>query len=345
MITRIYNIILIVFATALFAGCSEDKTVPVEEKTPIRLSSCTEICHYVTRAGSLTRAGATDFPNEGRIGVIATLYNPARQADWTAYSDLDNVPAIATNEVDDTYEFEWENGVKYWPFDETNLIFMAYSPYTDNGVSSPINLSADRKHLSIQLHDNMDDVLYSAGNANAELTPYNKHSEVVDLGEFQHALSQLTIQVIAGNNMNPDVRVTKIEVYTANGSGQLNIQDGEINVLENDLTYSLASDLVPFIPDSLSQTVLLFPGTEDRMRVNISLHIEGTEQRADLSYAMSSFNNITHNGEDLVLERGRNTILKLRISGVPVQEDDELNQLDGILSEWIYKGDFGITIQ
>lgn len=345
MITRIYNIILIVFATALFAGCSEDKTEPVEERAAIRLSSCTEICHYVTRAGSLTRAGATDFPNEGRIGVIAALYNPTIEADWNSYSDINNVSAIAIEEVDNTYEFEWESGMKYWPFDETNLIFMAYSPYTENGVSSPINISTDRRFLSIQLHDNMDDVMFSAGNATAESTPYNKHSEVVDLGEFQHALSQLTIQVIAGQNMNPNVRVNSLQVYTANGGGSLNIQTGETQVSEMDWTYALAADMVPFQPDSLSQTVLLFPGTEDRMRVRISLGVEGTNQWIDMNYAMSSFNNITHNGEDLVLEKGRNTILKLRIAGVPVQEEDDQIQLEGILSEWIYKGDFGITIQ
>jgi len=344
MATRIYNITLLLFATLLLAGCNEEKQELEKERATIRLSSNKEIGNYATRAED------TDFPNDGRIGVIAALYN-TDSIDWTSYSDIDNEPAVTTGSGGGTYEFNWENGFKYWPFDGTPLVFNAYTPYTtytddDKGdENAKIRLRKNRSALEIDLHEGMEDIMYAAGNATAAQTPYDKHSEKVHLGEFRHVMSKLTIEVIAEEGMNPDTRIHNLQVSTTRSRGILSMQNGLMAAGEDkNFTYSLISGIEDFRP-MLADTVLLFPETENDITIMISVGTGNPDDVVDISYSMSSFKNLENEGEELKLEAGKNTVLRIRVSGVPVREEDDMIKLEGILSEWIYKGDFGVIIQ
>ncbi len=58
-----------------------------------------------------TRAGSTNFPNDGVIAVTAAYYTGAGTAtDWTSYSDIQNARAETDQDLSSgaTYTFAWD---------------------------------------------------------------------------------------------------------------------------------------------------------------------------------------------------------------------------------------------
>lgn len=246
----------------------------------------------------VTRA-VSDFPNEGKIGVVAAEYTPGT-TDWTSYPDIDNATAtVATQDNNGTFFFSWPAGdIKYYPFDGSQLVFLAYSPPANN---STVVLDADRQGLELTLADNMPDVLYATDNVQV---PHSKADSVVDVGEFRHALSKVTIQFVANGDMNPDIRLQQLSLNTGYKSAHLDLLAGDNGLslhAPDSFSYTLITGETDFRNPSFSEDLYVYPGTEDETTLTVSLSDGYFE--FDSVYAISSFQNLTTSGP-IVFERG-----------------------------------------
>jgi len=305
-----------------------------------------------TKLSSLyTKAAVTNLIGAGDIGVIGALY-PAENApvDWTSYPDLDNVKAGAVSrDGDGVYSFKWETQ-KYWPFDSTQLLFKAYYPHTDN-AGGHVNLSTDRNNLALTLPssepDAMPDVMVASGNMDAIDRPLNKLAidGMVNLGEFRHVLSQLTVQVVRkDNNVDAELLVNNLTVSTESSIASLTLDSANLEVTpDNEVSYKYISD--PILLTNVASggyTALLFPGTQDDVWVSIEVGKGGSW--VTRSFPVSSFINVDPDNPDVALERAKKTTLKIEIAGIPVQNSLQLD-LKATLSEWNQKGDFVVNIK
>lgn len=285
----------------------------------------------------------SDFPNNGSIGIVAatTVDSLNLRANWNTYMDINNAEAIATSENNGTFGFTWREQ-KYWPFDGSDLYFMAYSPAVTDQTHYLI--SDDRASLSIALDPNTPDVMYASNNS--AFQPYNKTSGVVNLGEFRHVLSKLTVEVIANPEMSASIVVTNLSVSTPMRTGDFLLYGGDeaLTVYPADINYiaTLASGSVEFKNQPLSNTMLIFPGIQDQVLVSITLvdTSNGLDYSAD--FMVSFFTNSSN--EPVILERAKNTVLRIYVSNVGVDDPDRNIQLEGVLTDWDYRGDFGISI-
>lgn len=285
----------------------------------------------------------SDFPNNGSIGLVASTnidsLNPANN--WNTYMDINNAEAVATSENNGVFGFTWREQ-KYWPFDGSDLYFMAYSP----AVTDQIHylLSNDRTSLTIALDPGTPDVMYASNNNNFQA--YNKTSGVVNLGEFRHILSRLTVEVIANADMSGSIVVSNLSVSTPMRTASYLLYGGDdaltVYSAEIDYVATLASGAVEFKNQPFSNTMLIFPGIQDQVLVSITLvdTSNGLDYSAD--FMVSFFTNELN--EPVILERAKNTVLRIYVSNIGVDDPDRNIQLEGTLREWEYRGDFGISI-
>lgn len=289
-----------------------------------------------------TRA-VSDFPNNGSIGVVATTSvdptNP--QNNWNTYTDISNAEARATSESGGVFNFTWTE-TKYWPFDGSNLYFMAYSPAPKEDLN--YFLSTDNTSLFIGLSANTPDVMFASNNSTFQA--YNKNSGVVNLGEFRHILSKLTIQVVADAGMSETIVISNLSVSTPmrSGSYQLFGGDNGLTVQSADVNYvaTLASGNVGFKSQPFTNTMFLFPGTQDDVEVSITLVDTSNSQSYTGNYMVSFFTNSSN--EPILLERAKNTVLTINVHNIGVEDPNRNIQLEGTLKDWNYQGNFGISI-
>ena len=354
-------------ALLFLGGCTES------DETPAVTTDRGEIVLSGGGVG-LTRADAPNgFPNEASIGIVASVYDPANKDEddnvillWDSYPDILNAQALATTVTNGVYSVKWGvdgNGKKYWPFDGGQLAFMAYSPHTD---AYPLHISLDTdslKRLNFQLSpisDNTPDVMWASNNGTH--TAYNKdvitesngtyHSPTVLLGEFQHALSRLTVEVQAEGNMNPNIVVTSLTVETTIRSAEIELTDGTVNLGEAVSTpyvYTLIDDDsgVAFKTQSIDFTVLLLPGTEDVTEVSVTL--KDLQDQSDIRYTYAFmvpfFTNVDINtGKTLKLEQGKRTTTRIIVQSIGVPTPTPELDLKGVISDWEDRGKFGVTI-
>ena len=332
---------LMIVSPLLFGGCDNDHDDLAEERN----SSVKEIMLSSKSSSLAISKATTTFPNNGSIGVVGALYNESG-IDWTSYPDLTNVEATATSENNGVYSFNWKTP-KYWPFDETQLVFLAYSPH--DTVSNSIVLANNRYFLLIALADDLPDVMYASADTIASTTPYQKDSIVVNLGEFQHILSQLTVEVVAGDTMPATVVVSNLYLETPMRTASLDLLEGEDGLFvvpaSTPFQYLLVKDPTPFKSKAISNTVYLFPGTEESVDLHLTLVDTSNGNSTTRVLNMSDFINQTTSGEPMTLERAKRTTLQIKVVGVPVRNPNDAIILKGTLSEWDYRGDFGIGIK
>lgn len=340
---------------AAAAGCSNDPGKDqgkTPELDPIVISSDTE------EGADPTPAADVDgqFPNGGRIGIIAARYpdttpNEDWAPDWQdSYPDIDNALASQSgyDPGTETYKFQWDRQ-RYWPFDGGKLIFMAYSPYTDN--TGAIDLDVTREWLVINLTDPMADVLYASNN----VKPWNVYSkspnQTVDLGTFKHVMSQLTVIVESDPTMEPTIELSALSVITLRPEAQFHLPSGDEGLFvaeEPDLDrfqYDIRTEtegLKPFYNDPFSGTVLLFPGTEEWTTIHFELvdtNAPANTYRKTVAvtfFAPSDF-------EPITLQRGKNTKLTIRVKSITASQQDF--ELEGQITDWIPGGSFHIDIK
>lgn len=349
---HIYSLLLAIGVTGFLYGCNESGRTPIESPTQgekIELSSSSPA--YI---GAGSRA-ATNFPNSGNIGVVAAteLENPLGDTDWSLYSDINNAEAVAGS-MDvgvggnpDRYHFAWQTQ-KYWPFDGSSLYFMAYSPRAAGNDNNYI-LSTQNNSLYIAMQPNMPDIMYASNNTGPQ--PYSKNKPEVDLGEFRHALSQLTINVIAGDNLPDNIKVSNLTVRTLATTASLVLPLGDEGLVVSTLDEGppfenvLVGGITDFQNDIITRKMMIFPGVEDYTGVGITLLDTNNGQAFEARYMMSFFENVNSAGEPVRLERAKNTTLEIWVNITDVENPNETLELKGKITPWIDGGDFGIIIE
>ncbi|MCD7900708.1 MAG: fimbrillin family protein [Bacteroides sp.] len=336
---KAYTYLKIFVCLVIFYGCDQTHTgVDQLGNNEIMLSS-------VVKPNGFTTTRATDFPNSGSIGVVAATELssiPHVTMNWTNYPDISNAEATATSVVNGVYSFNWETQ-KYWPFDGSDLYFMAYSPIA-TGDELDYYLSTDHVSLFIALTPNMPDIMYASNNTNPQ--PYNKTNPLVDLGQFKHALSQLTIEVVAGENMPSSMRVSNLSVTTPARTASLSLPDGDnglqITTASIPYTGTLANGLVDFQNGLITNWLYLFPGTQDVTEISITLVDTATNQTFSRDYMMSFF--INEMNDPILLERAKNTTLRMIVEVTEVENPTLTLSLQGLITDWVDKGNFGVVI-
>lgn len=333
------------FCVAALCGCQKEGGTEIDpgdgHGEPISFSIRTD---YEYEINSKAAAG---FPNNGRIGVIAAEYN--NPVDWYSYPDIDDAGATATSATNGLYSFTWDTGqIKYWPFDNSQLVFMAYSPKVSENTST-MSLSSDRTTINLTLIPAMPDVMFASANATAATTPYRmnpKPSAPVDLGTFMHALSQLTVKVVADPSMNPKVKLTSLKVHSTRTSATLSLPDGAsgltVSNTAGNYTKTLVNGTTNITTAGSSYTSLLLPGTEDYITVEITLADQNLTYQQ--TYAISDFENSADPLADIILEMGKKTELTITVKGVKVEQPTTQIHLLGTLLDWDPIGDLGVTI-
>lgn len=336
----IYKYILPLCGAALLSSCSDKgKEGPEDEpRAPIALSGTS------ATVASLSKASA--FPNAGSIGILAARPGGVTP-DWTGYADINNAEVTGTLNLDGTtYSYTW-NTPKYWPMDNSELIFMAYSPHTANEVGRTIQINSLNTGLVINLTDPMADVLYASNNG--ALTPYTKSMNVpVDLGEFKHAMSQLTLKVIHPDPpVGSNIQMNSLKVATNAHIATLDLTQGDNGLIadsqEEKFVYTLVDNNRPITGAGFTETVLLFPGTEEVTQVAIELiDLNNTSNSYQGTFLMSFFQNDADPEAPVTLNRGQNTVLTIKVDAVDVNNTEI--SLQGQLRDWVDGGDFGIVI-
>lgn len=338
---RIYLYIFIVPFIILVGSCSRlDTEEPGNEVSgeEIKLESS------LPASVDINTRAVSDFPNNGSIGILAAeVYDPENPSqNWTGYDDINNAEAVASSESNNVYSFTWTTQ-KYWPFDGSNLYFMAYSPIADGSLNYYL-LSDNNSSLTIGLDSNMPDVMYASGNTDPQ--PFNKTNGTVQLGEFRHLLSKLTVRVVADPDMDETIEVYNLTVSTNSRSASFPLYSGDdgLTVIPAPQEYvaTLIQDNIHFKTQPFSKTIFLFPGTEDDVKISIGLVDTSNSNEYSTSFMMSYF--VDPSGAEVTLERAKNTVLTINVVNVGIQNPDRNIQLEGTIKDWDFRGDFQIDI-
>lgn len=338
--SKIFAYISIVFFIGLLFSCSNSLNDKEDERT---LGDIIQFSSSAENSAEVSTRAVSDFPNNGSIGVIAAKeYDPNRQDEiWTGYPDISNVEAVASAENNDVFSFTWST-VKYWPFDGSNLYFMAYSPFVGNELY--YRIGTDNTSLFMALDPNLPDVMYASNNSAPQ--PYNKRSGVVQLGQFKHILSKLTVQVVADENLSNSIVVNNLNVSTNYRSASFFLygNDDDLDVIPATERYvaTLISGNVHFKDQPVSNTMLIFPGIHDDVEISITLldQSNGISYTADFMFSFF----VNDSNEPVELIRAENTLLTINVLNVGVENPERNIQLKGAITDWNFQGNFGIAI-
>jgi len=297
-----------------------------------------------------TRAGSTNFPNDGVIAVTAAYYTGAGTAtDWTSYSDIQNARAETDQDLSSgaTYTFAWDTP-RYWPFNGSELVFIAYSPQAVAG--SGVEL-IDATNLRLTLREDMPDVMYASVNATAADYPYSKADQdinysTVNLGEFRHALSQVSVRVTADASMNPDVELVGVQLKTTRPFATLDLLGGDTGLLvgtdRQDFVWDLLSGAsYAFYSADYTGLAMFYPGTEADTSLLITL--QDGPLTVTWEFGVEEFL-IGSTTDAVTFRRAQRAELVVTVRGVDVINPNDAVTLQGILADWVDRGDYRIVI-
>ncbi|MCD8185263.1 MAG: fimbrillin family protein [Rikenellaceae bacterium] len=224
---------------------------------------------------------------------------------------------------------------------------MAYSPAPTVETSTTYTLNTGRNGLFIFLNAETPDILYASNNTDPQ--PYNKTSGTVDLGEFRHALSQLTVQVLAGEDMASTVRVKELSVTTPARTATLFLPSGDDGLEvtqspEDAYEREFVDQVTDFTDGKIEGTLLLFPGTEGVTQINLSLIDTSNQDSFSRSYLIPFFTNVDNPNDPVTLQRAKNTTLRIRVNQTVVQNPNEDVILEGTIRDWVDGGSYGVSI-
>lgn len=349
------HIYIIIGACILFmSGCSNDIVEQSDtEQVPIAFSTAMPSV-TVESSESQTRAA---FPNNQSLAVVAANATSTTPNWGSLY--LDHVATTATGN-DAPYSVTFDP-TQYWPFDpDKYLSFVAYSPATHASLShSGTDLTVDITGKS----DSFPDLLYTD-----PVGPFNKKSNYngelgrANLGEFQHAMAKLVIEVIAIDKdgvevsdytntlFSTDVRVTDLHVQTKNTAGTFQLTptpkwNAFTPITEHQKVYSFVSSSqeLPYNKDGAAYGYLL-PGTVENSKVHITIQDKSLSTPfifdiADFTIEGSS------PGTPVTLEMGKTTVLTIKLQFTDNPTANETIELKGELTDWEYKGESTVTIE
>ncbi|GEM_PF-1642036 len=356
-----YSVIISLLLSCLITGggCSGEEVVNPEnpgnpeipENPEVPEPGLIQLSSGITGlAGGVLNAAASQFPNDRTIGIIAAEYKLNEYGDpdinWTTYGDIQNEAGTAGVPVSGIFGFDWVSP-KYWPVDNTELIFAAYAPHTGN-YSEYMELNNDHTAINLTFRSGMPDILYASDNGVAG--SYRRMGNTtVDLGEFEHALCQMEIWVKADEGMNPDVRLNGVRVLTTIEKATLSLVPGQsdeeennritLGTANNEVELILLSDgRVNFKDNSYSSgEVLVLPYSQDNADLLITLYDGGFDISHKIN--MSMF--------DVEFKPGKKVTLTVIVKSLAIVGPDSEKEIElvGILGPWKNKGSSSITIQ
>lgn len=368
---RKYSIYMAALCSLLiFASCDKEAVdIPgtETEKVPITLSASSLPVSVDVQTRAETIDGRT-------IGVVAANTDETTSlisVDWFDYY-LDHVKASGTNTTLNEEKEVAFSPARYWPFNPAEyLAFVAYSPYHGTNGDSRVKRESGTNKLKVTADGNsFPDFLYT------ELVgPYNKESakaaapdKAISLGEFQHAMAKLDIQVKLVDKdgveipeayfPNPNrLRIAELRVSTE-------VKNGEFDLLQTttpkEWTALDATDEKEIVRTHISSLTtltatlptytdcFLLPGTEEKSYVSIKIQELHPTTNTVVNEVLREAK-ITEfefsSGVGAKLEMGKTTLLTIKVKYVPIPDPDTDVILEGQLVEWDYKGESTVTIE
>lgn len=367
---REYSIYMVALCSLLVLASCDKEAVNIPgtetEKVPITLSASS----LQVSVDAQTRA---ETINGRTIGVVAANTDettPLASVDWGGCY-LEHVKASGTNTTLNGEKEVAFSPAQYWPFNPAEyLAFVAYSPYHGTDGDSRVERVGTTNTLKVTANGNsFPDFLYTE-----PVGPYNKDTakeatdKAVSLGEFQHAMAKLDIQVKlvdkdgveipAANFPNPNrLRIAELKVLTEVKNGEFDLLQTTSPKVWTNLGATGTKETVRThisSPTTLTATLptytncFLLPGTEEKSSVSIKIQ-ELHPTASTVVNEVSRDANITEfevsAGVGAKLEIGKTTLLTIKVKYVPIPEPDTDIILEGQLVEWDYKGESTVTIE
>lgn len=372
MRNRIF-ILGILFCCGLAYSCSKEDTYRgggLPEQSEEILFGNSEDAGMPQVRGTQTLAS---FPNGGKIGILATRYKTVNDVpqpiDWTQLYIGPYAEAVAKSiDGNDVFSFGWASGkTQYWPFNGDSLVFASFSPAL-KASNTNLYLEDANKTLHIKLHSPMPDVMYASGNYTAEQTPYNKAKQPtgkpkpVDLGEFRHAMSKLVIRIVPHEGgMDPKVKVMQLKVSTKQTEGTFDLFDGTVEntqpvlltaaatpftfTLVNAANYAGGKTFTTAKPYMDSTYLFHTPAGElDLTQVYVKLATDDPNNYAEWDNVLSAVN-IDGTANPLKLEKGKKTILTIKVKSTEIIDPNEYITLSGSLTDWNAGSNLEVIVQ
>lgn len=338
--------VLFVLLFPLIVCCQKNND---DRLSPIVLSAYLEDV-AVTKADS-------DFPNNGKIAIVGAVCdteNPSPSTvTWTSPA-IDHVRAkkSAGPTSEGEYTFAWEDNItRYWPLGGY-LAFLSYSPSGIPTTTGATPISRNGTGFTITLppkesNKNLPDFMYASG----IVTDKAKHT--VNFGTFRHVFSQVTIKIKA-INVNPNVKMTKLEMVTAKNA-VFNLINSTFTVTEGDrITYSFVSSPTQLLTSDTDYNAdtntpyMVFPDKDSGTNwTKINMTLVDTSNGTlvlDKSYDISDFVNST-TLLPAKLERATKTTLVITIKDYQVGTGSGVSStLTSEAESWIYRGNYGINM-
>lgn len=327
---------------AVFTACSGDKDKDAGNGMPaIELMGQADA--VVDGDVSANTRAITEFPNNKQIGVISTA--PTDQTDIYFY----NKPATGTYvPADNRFDFGWpSNNVQYWPFNDSKLVFFAYSPVADEtkAANSKVVVRKDNGfQLDIYQKASMPDVMVASNNTVP--TVYRKTDKLpVDLGEFSHLLSKLTVNVVRHEDgYNTAIRLTGLTLTIPSLKVTHDIMLGQT-------TAAVVESATPITDVIINSSTSIGTGGVSHMRHlmkecadELKLKIKLTDGifTFEQEYSLADFTKEGGSGT-VGLKPGEHTVLTFKVKSVPVTDPLEI-ELKAKITEWKDKGKYVVGI-
>ncbi len=281
-----FNLLYAVALTALFAACDNDiKNEGLDFGEPVMMNVTAQISNVQTRASGTTWTAGDEIGVSGTTGA-------------TAY---DNVHYSTTGDDNFTIVKEVGNSPIYFQSNEA-ATFTAYYPYsTDTEITADTRAQANQSEF---------DFLYS------EYTVNEPKKDPAAKFQFSHRMSQLVLNVKAGNDVNSDdIKTARCALSNHIYDGAFDRKDAAIgstqatnwifaNNTENEAYNAPYSEITGTESNFHTYTLILFPQTVENGAV-FSITIGGNTFNAQLK---------TKDAEDLTLGVGLKYIYNITVN-------------------------------
>ena len=360
------SLIITGFFFCLFvSGCGEDFAAPEADSERIPILFSVPGVSTSMDAETLTRAATTDFPNNGKIAILAAnAEENTTDFDWNDLY-LNHAAANAGAEENSKYLVTLETSPQYWPFDaDKYLSFAAYSP------ASARTANANTVTATATAQTPFPDLLYS--------TPTGVYNKVtgaagVELTEFKHAMARVVIKVIPADENGSEIsgyssdnfKITRLNIQTQATTGTFDFlaetpawtlpaSNGSFVTVYNLINASGYNDAkakkLPYNSNDTNTACYLLPlATHNTLQLS-RIGFEVSDQVYSYTYASGNDGSLdefkNESNGSITLEMGKTTVLTIKVKVMDIQNGGESNNilLYGTLKDWEYKGNSTVTI-